>query len=250
MQEAGSCTRIWLTAISRAHDPDMQPGNGAAPEKPVRVLIVEDHRMFAEALVRALARVPGLSVVGAVTSATEARRMVQRSRPDVVLLDQVLPDGIGTEVAAAIRAGHPGTRVVIVTGSHDNAHVREAAAAGCSGFVLKTQSVDELVGVVRRAASGEALVPRSVPRELAARIKRTVRQNRLGLTAREVEVLQLIAGGASNPGIAAHLNVSLHTVRNHVQNVIRKCDAHSKLEAVSTALREGVIRTPIRSMPA
>ena len=206
--------------------------------------------MFAEALMRALTRVPGLSVVGAVTSATEARRMVRRSHPDVVLLDQFLPDGIGTRVAGAIRAGHSGTRVVIVTGTHDDALVREAAAAGCVGFVLKTQSVDELVEAVRRAAGGEVLVPRAVPRELSARINRTVRQNRLGLTAREVEVLQLIAGGASNPGIAAQLNVSLHTVRNHVQNVIRKCDAHSKLEAVSTALREGVIRTPIRSMPA
>jgi len=206
--------------------------------------------MFAEALVRALARVPGLSVVGAVTSAAEARRAVRRTQPDVVLLDQQLPDGIGTQVAGAIRAGHAGTSVVLVTGTADDALVREAAAAGCSGFVLKTQSIEELVEVVARAAQGEALVPRAVPRHLALRITRTVRRNALGLTAREVEVLQLIADGVSNAGIAERLNVSLHTVRNHVQNVIRKCRAHSKLEAVSTALREGVIRTPIRSMPA
>ena len=216
----------------------------------VRILIVEDHRMFAEALVRALARAPGLSVIGAVTSAAEARRAVRMTQPDVVLLDQQLPDGTGTQVAGAIRAGHAGVRIVLLTGTHDDALVREAAAAGCSGFVLKSQSVDELVEVVGRAAQGETLVPRTVPRELTARINRTVRRNALGLSAREVEVLQLIAGGASNAGIAEQLNVSLHTVRNHVQSVIRKCGAHSKLEAVAIALREGVIRTPIRSMPA
>ena len=216
----------------------------------VRVLIVEDHRMFAEALVRALARVPRLCVLGAVTSAAEARRAVRRTQPDVVLLDQKLPDGIGTQVAGAIRADHAGTRVVLVTGTADDALVREAAAAGCSGFVLKTQTIAELVDVVARATDGETLVHRAVPREVTARINRTVRRNALGLSAREVEVLQLIAGGVSNAGIAEQLNVSLHTVRNHVQNVIRKCSAHSKLEAVSTALREGVIRTPIRAMPA
>jgi len=227
----------------------MQHGNGAAPAA-VRVLIVEDHRMFAEALMRALARVPGVSVVGAVTSAAEATRAVRRTQPDVVLLDQQLPDGIGTQVAGAIRAGSAGTRIVLVTGAHDDALVREAAAAGCSGFVLKTQSIDELVEVVEKAADGDTLVLRAVPRQLTARINRTVRRNALGLSAREVEVLQLIAGGASSAGVAEQLNVSLHTVRNHVQSVIRKCGAHSKLEAVALALREGVIRTPIRSMPA
>jgi len=228
----------------------MQHGNGAAPETAVRVLIVEDHRMFAEALMRALARVPGVSVVGAVTSAAEATRAVRRTQPDVVLLDQQLPDGIGTQVAGTIRACNAGTRIVLVTGTHDDALVREAAAAGCSGFVLKSQSVGELVEVVGRVAQGDTLALRAVPRELTARINRTVRRNALGLSAREVEVLQLVAGGASIAGIAGQLNVSLHTVRNHVQSVIRKCGAHSKLEAVALALREGVIRTPIRSMPA
>ena len=215
----------------------------------IRVLIVEDHRMFAEAVARALAAIPEITVVGIATTAGEGRRMLLETRPDVVLMDYRLPDGTGTRAAQAMVADRPSTKVVIVTATDDDMLLAEAVVAGCSGFVVKTKGLEELVNATRAAAAGDAVIPPPLLRHLVSRLSGGAGHQPFGFTGREIEVLRLLAQGTSNRDIAARLGISVHTVRNHVQNIIRKCDAHSKLEAVSMAFREGVIQTPERSTP-
>lgn len=216
-------------------------------EPRVRVMIVDDHRMFSEAVVRALASVPDLTVVGTAVTVQEGRRMVQALHPDVVLMDYRLPDGTGTRAAQAITQERPSTKVVIVTASDDEIILAEAIDVGCAGYVVKTQGFEELVNATRAAAAGDAVIPPTLLRGLVGRLSGAVGHIPFGLTSREIEVLRLMAAGMSTRGIAGLLGISVHTARNHVQNVIRKCDAHSKLEAVSRALREGVVRTPTKS---
>jgi DNA-binding NarL/FixJ family response regulator len=214
------------------------------PMPVIRVLIVEDHRMFAEAVAQALEAFPEFSVVGMATTAEEGRRMLAETRPDVVLMDY--PDGTGTSAARLMCADRPSTKVVIVTATDDDILLAEAVDAGCSGFVVKTRGLGELVNATRAAAAGDAVIPPPLLRHMVSRLSAASMTVPFGLTSREIEVLRLLAGGTSTRDIAARLGISVHTVRNHVQNIIRKCDAHSKLEAVSMALREGVIRTPTR----
>jgi two-component system, NarL family, response regulator DevR len=214
------------------------------PMHAIRVLIVEDHRMFAEAVAHALEAFPEFIVVGLATTAEEGRRMLTEAHADVVLMDYRLPDGTGTSAARLMCADHPSTKVVIVTATDDDILLAEAVDAGCSGFVVKTRGLGELVNATRAAAAGDAVIPPPLLRHMVSRLSGAAMNVPFGLTTREV--LRLLADGASTRDIAARLGISVHTARNHVQNIIRKCDAHSKLEAVSMALREGVIRTPTR----
>ena len=220
------------------------------PMHAIRVLIVEDHRMFAEAVAQALETFPEFTVVGVATTAEEGQRMLGETNADVVLMDYRLPDGTGTRAAQQMCADRPSTKVVIVTATDDDILLAEAIDAGCSGFVVKTRGLGELVNATRAAAAGDAVIPPPLLRHMVARLSSASTSTAFGLTAREIEVLRLITNPpppevtVSTKLIAAQLGISVHTARNHVQNIIRKCDAHSKLEAVSMALREGVIQTP------
>jgi DNA-binding NarL/FixJ family response regulator len=218
---------------------------------PIRVLVVEDHQMVAEALAAALTGEPDIDVVGVVGTAAAAREKVRGTSPDVVLLDHHLPDGLGTRLASELRTQRPQMRIVLVTGSGDDeALLAEAIEAGCAGFVVKHKGLRDLVGAVRAAHAGDAVISPSLLRSLVMRLSQGSGPMPYGLTNREVEILRLLSEGMSNRGIAEELDITLHTVRNHVQAVIRKVGAHSKLEAVSTALREGVISPPRERPPA
>ena len=218
---------------------------------PIRVLVVEDHQMVAEALAAALAGEPDISVVGVVGSAAAARERVRATAPDVLLLDHHLPDGLGTQLASELRSQRPRLRVVLVTGSGDDeALLAEAIEAGCAGFVVKHRGLRDLVSAVRAAHAGDAVISPGLLRSLLARMTHGTGQAPYGLTNREIEILRRLADGQSNRAIAEELDIAVHTVRNHVQAVIRKIGAHSKLEAVSTALREGVISPPRERRPS
>ena len=118
----------------------------------------------------------------------------------------------------------------------------EAVGAGCSGLVSRTGTLDELVAAVRGVAAGQVYVAQGVLAKLLPRLQRVTQRPGWDLTARELEILQLLGEGLSNAAIAARLVVSVHTVRNHVQNLLSKLGAHSKLEALVIALREGLLR--------
>lgn len=208
----------------------------------IRVLIVDDHEMVAQSLAEALRQAADIEVVGIAGTARAAREMVETAHPDVVLMDYRLPDGDGVGATGEIKAVIPEVKVVMVTSTDDDAVLVRALEAGCSGFVPKHRPVQELIDAVRAAHAGEALVSPPLLARLLPRLRPTSRGVGSDLTTRELEVLGLLAEGLSNQAVAERLTISLHTVRNHVQNILMKLGAHSKLEAVATAVREGIIR--------
>ena len=209
--------------------------------RPIRILLVDDHDMFTEILLGFLNAEDDLSVVGTTTRGSEAVARAEHLDPDVVLLDFDLPDQDGASVAAAIKAVRPGAQVIMLTGRTDDAALVAAIEAGCSGFLTKDKRAVELVGAVRAAHSGEAVIGGELLGRLLPQLHRT-KDLRASLSTREREVLTLLAEGRSNRGIAEELVISVATVRNHVHRVISKLGAHSKLEAVAKATRGGLIR--------
>lgn len=210
----------------------------------LRVLIVDDHRMFAESLARLLADAEGIDVVGIASTGSKARALVATLQPRVVLIDYQMPDEDGVTVTAAIKKQDPDLMVVMLTGSADDRVLLAAIDAGCSGFLTKDQAATEVADAVRAAAAGEALISPALLARLLPKLSRTQQTVGGDLTDREREVLGLLARGYANKVVAAELFLSVNTVRNYVQSLLAKLGAHSKLEAVSTAVREGLIEYP------
>lgn len=213
-----------------------------ADEESVRVLVVDDHRMFAQGLAEALSLNVDILVVGIARGVDEACAKARALAPDVVLMDYRLSDGDGVRATQLIKSDRPETKIVMVTSFTDESVLLAAIEAGCSGFLPKDESIDAVIAAVRTAHAGEASIPPSV----LARLLPKLRQGNGGvgstLSPRETEVLQLMSQGLSNQAIAEQLFLSLKTVRNHVQNIIVKLNTHSKLEAVCAAAREGIVR--------
>lgn len=209
---------------------------------PIRVLIVDDHEMVGDALAVALRRHDDVAIVGIARTGREGVALIRETSPDVVLLDYQLPDVDGVTVARMIKQQAPTTKVVLLSGVLTEQIALEAVEAGCSGFLTKTRGVTELVGAVRAAHAGESLLDPSLLAHILPRLRREPRARAVDLTAREREVLALMAEGMTNETLAARLELSPHTVRKHVQNILDKLGAHSKLEAVAIAAREGLVR--------
>ncbi len=208
---------------------------------PVRVLIVDDHEVLASSLSMVLDGEPDLKCVGVAGSLEKARVMIATTAPDVILLDHRLPDGDGVAAIGELLGLRPSVQVVVLTASAADHVLVAAIEAGASGFVSKSRSLDELTSAVRAAATGEAVISPEMLARLLPRLQRNSRTPHNDLTEREREVLGLLAGGLSNAAIAEQLFVSVHTVRNHIANLSAKLGAHSKLEALSIAVRDGML---------
>lgn len=204
-----------------------------------RVLLVDDHRMFAELLSISLETEADFSVVGVAGSGAEALALATESHPDIVVLDYRLPGENGIRVANRLREVLPGVQIVMLTGQEDESLLRSALAAGCAGFVTKDKGIDNLVGAVRAVCAGQVGIDANATAQLATLSPRGRGSSRL--TNREAEVLMLLADGVSTREIASRLFISLNTARNHVQRLIAKLGAHSRLEAVAVARRSGLL---------
>jgi DNA-binding NarL/FixJ family response regulator len=208
----------------------------------LNVLLVDDHRMFTELLVQVLGGHRDIVVSGVAHTAAEALASVRADPPDVVVIDYRLPDSDGATLAAQLHREHPVAHLVMLTGLQDEATIRKAVAAGCSGFVTKDRALDELVESVRTVHAGGASISPALLTRLLPSLRADSRHGTTSLTSRELEVLQLLVEGLSNQTIAERLFISHHTVRNHVQRILTKLGAHSKLEAVAVATRIGLVR--------
>ena len=208
----------------------------------IRVVVVDDHEMFAESIARALDRADEIQVVAIARSCAEGTSAITTHRPDIAVVDYQLPDGDGARLTTSIRELSPESRVIILTGHGEGRIALAALEAGAAGFLTKDKAVDELVLAVRNVHTGESYVPPTVLAGLLPRLNTMFKANGSELTQHEREIVQLLADGLSNEAIAARLVLSKHTVRNHVQNVLSKLGAHSKLEAVAVAVREGLVR--------
>lgn len=215
--------------------------------EPVSVLIVEDHPIVADGLRLALSRHAEMRVVGAARTRDEAVRLAEECAPTVVVVDYHLPDASGAEAIRAMRAVAPAAAFVVLTADTSEDTMLAAIEAGVSGYLVKSEAAADIVEVVRRAAAGEMLISARTLADLLARERsRSDREHAWRtlagrLTPREVEVLRLMADGVSNRAMAERLGLSIATVRVHVQNVIEKVGAHSKLEAVVRANRQRLL---------
>jgi two-component system response regulator DevR len=209
----------------------------------IRVVICDDHQILAQRIASLLESSGGIEVVGIVGTVADALEQAIATRPDVVLMDYELPDGDGVSAAAAIKKAVPDAKVVILTSFSDDTVLVRALEAGCSGFLTKHKSAREVERAVRLAAEGEALISPDMLVRLLPKLSRGVLERKVGadLTSRELEVLELQAEGLSGDAIASRLYLSPNTVRNHVQNLLPKLGAHSRLEAVSIATRAGLL---------
>ena len=214
---------------------------------PIRVLIVEDHRVLAEGLAFALGQDPDLEVVGIAGAVGDAVRLAGEARPDVVLLDYHLAEGTGAEAATAIRHERPDAAAVLLTGDTSDAVLLDAVEAGACGVLLKSQALGDVGAAVRRAAAGEMLIPAATLMGVVGRLRDRQRQEQArarfqtSLTGREHEVLRLMAQGLDTRAIAERLVIGETTVRGYVQKILRSLDAHSRLEAVVRAGEEGLL---------
>jgi DNA-binding NarL/FixJ family response regulator len=216
-------------------------GPGARGSPVIRVLLVEDQQIVAESLRLLLDRVHDIEVVGVAGTVAAGTAETTRLRPDVVLMDYQLPDGDGVTAARQIVAGLQAA-VVMLTASGDDELALRALEAGCAGFVDKAETVSTLVAAIRAASAGELLIGPSVLARLLPRISRRDKPISAGLSSRELEVLGLMALGCADREIATRLFISVNTARKHVQNIVRKLGAHSKLEAVMIAVRGHIVR--------
>jgi len=215
--------------------------------EPTRILLVEDHPIVAEGLQLALGRHDEFRVVGTAATVAEAARLAATLQPSVVLLDYHLPDGSGADAARMIRSAVPHAAIVMLSADASDDAMLASIEAGVSGYVVKSEAAAEIATAVRRAAAGEMLIPPATLAGLLGRQRqrayKAARRTELAerLTPRESEVLQLMSKGTDNRAIADQLGISLATVRVHVQKVIEKLGAHSRLEAVVRANEYGLV---------
>ncbi|MCX7619631.1 MAG: response regulator transcription factor [Acidimicrobiales bacterium] len=211
----------------------------------IGVLIIDDHRLVADALRAAIERQDDLEVIGVVFSAEAATALADRA-PDVALVDYGLDTIDGLEVTRQLKERYPSTRVVLITGGSDPTLAARAADAGCDGFLFKTDRISSMIDVVRAVSRGHRVFdPKTLHAARAALQEKAAAASPVPhpLTKREFEVLELLAEGASTAAIAERLYLSPHTVRSHVRHILEKLGAHSKLEAVSIAIRNRWLST-------
>lgn len=206
----------------------------------MRVLIVDDHTLFADAI-RPVLEGEGMCVVGVATTAHQALDSVDRERPDLILMDLGLPDQSGLAAGEQILDRFPEVRVVALTALDDRRTVHEALRAGFHGYLTKDTPVAEFVHAIRAVLGGQVVLPRRLgpggERGAADYAALLAEQ----LTPRELEVLVLLVEGANGRAIARSLGISANTVRTHVQSILTKLQVHSRLEAATFAVRHRLV---------
>jgi DNA-binding NarL/FixJ family response regulator len=216
----------------------------------LRVVLADDQTVVREGLATLLGLLPGIEVVGVAADGLEALRVVAEQRPDVLLVDLRMPRCDGVEATRRVRAEHPGTEVVVLTTYADDESVLGALHAGARGFLTKDADAEAIARALHAAAAGQSTVDGDVQRRLieaATRGRSTggrgAEPTELveGLTAREIEVLRLIAAGLSNTEIARRLVVSEATVKTHVNHVFAKANLRDRAQAVAYAYRAGLV---------
>ena len=216
--------------------------------EPIRIILADDHVMTRQGTAELLRREPDLNVVGEASDGQEAIELARRLIPDIVVMDVRMPVLSGFEATQRIRESLPGVQVLAVSAHDDDEYVFSLLQAGASGYLLKTAPVSELVKAIRQVRDGEVSLDPAIARKVVLRVPSgggvspaAGDATRTGeeLTARELEVLQLLAQGLTNRAIAEALFVSDRTVQTHLTNIFTKMHVTSRLEAVLTAIRRG-----------
>jgi len=215
---------------------------------PIRILLADDHALLRQGTAELLRREADLKVVGEASNGEQAIELAQTLRPDIVVMDVRMPVLSGIEATRRIREAQPGVQVLVLTAHDDDQYVFSLLQAGASGYLLKTAPIGDLIRAIRQVGQGESPLDPAIARKVVVRFSRD-RQSppvpmeaapaRQELTARELEVLQLLAQGLNNRAIAETLYVSDRTVQAHLTSIFAKMGVTSRLEAVLMAIRRG-----------
>jgi len=214
----------------------------------VKVLIVDDHTVFCEALSSLLTIKGEVDVVGIASNAEDAFKKVKQLNPDVVLMDIELKDSDGIQTTRIIKEKHPDTEVIILTMHTDEQYLLEAIQAGAKGYILKDFPSSLLLEAIKYVAEGKSLFDPTSSSRVLNELKFLLNKKRQltgekdsSLSKREVEILKLIAEGYTNKEIAQKLYLSEHTVRNHISNIFLKLNCNTRAKAVLEAFKKKLI---------
>jgi len=205
---------------------------------PIRILIVDDHPVVLAGLTSMLSTQPDFEVVGSASGGDEALDMLRTRTADILLLDLRMPGMNGVDTLLAIRAERINVRSIILTSFETDEDIYRSVQAGAQGYLLKGAPQSDVVEAIHTVHSGRRYLPRHIAARLAERIMRT------DLTARELEVLHMLARGFTNKEIGNALEISGNTVRNHVNSIIEKLEVSDRTEAATTAIQRGIIEVP------
>ena len=201
---------------------------------PIRILVAEDHLVARVGVTTIVNMQSDMTVVAEVGNGQQAVEQYRKLLPDIVLLDMRMPVMSGTEAAAAIRAEFPQARMIALTTYGGDEDIRRALAAGVQSYLTKDVLHDELLKAIRAVHAGQTYLPASVA-AVAAQMPRP------DLSAREVQVLELIVRGLANKQIAYSLNIAEHTVKNHVKNILSKLGVQDRTQAATAAIQRGIV---------
>jgi len=221
--------------------------DGEAVTRQTSVLIVQNHPLLASAIARVLEGYADLGVCAVSSSGATAFAAVVQNRPDVVLIDFRLPDVTGPEAARMIQSKHPDVAIVFHSADESETALLDAIDAGAIAYLTKDATAEQIIEAVRRASKGEVLIPvelfaRAIARQRGFASRERERQQLLAtFTPREIEILNLLAEGLDTAAMAQRLGIAPHTIEWHVRHVIEKLQVHSKLQAVISAARSGLI---------
>ena len=202
---------------------------------PIRILIVDDHPVVRVGLASMLGTQEGMSVIGCASSGDEALATLRDQVADIVLLDLRMPGMTGIELLQALQKMPSAPRVIVLTSYETDEDVYRAVSAGAQGYLLKDTPQAAMVEAITTVHAGKRYVPSHIAAHLAERVMRS------DLTAREVEILRMLAKGLTNKDIGRVLTISENTVRNHVVSIIEKLDVSDRTEAATTAMQRGII---------
>lgn len=210
----------------------------------IRVLVVDDHTLFRQGLLSLLQDMPEIEVVGEAGEGREALRLLHSLRPDVLLLDVNMPGMSGVEVVREARRARLSTRIVMLTISREERDLWGALQAGADGYLLKNLEPEQLHRALLAVAEGQSVLSPEVTRPVLEAVRDTAGRGRAEvlLTEREREVLKALAKGLTTAQIAHTLFMSENTVKTHVRHILRKLEAHSRIEAVTKALQRGLLQ--------
>jgi DNA-binding NarL/FixJ family response regulator len=201
----------------------------------IRILVAEDHLVARVGVSTIVNMQPDMTVIAEASNGQQAVELYRKHLPDVTLLDLRMPVMTGTQAAAAIRAEYPHAKMIALTTYGGDEDIRRALAAGVQAYLTKDVLHDELLKAIHAVYAGQTYLPAAVAASLAAQMPRP------DLSAREVQVLELIVRGLANKQIAYSLNIAEHTVKNHVKNILSKLGVQDRTQAATAAIQRGII---------